>query len=374
MKNYISILLMILVSAMAAGQRVDQNIKELQKRLDSLQTEYKFPGATFSVLFENGEILTLATGLADTLDKVPMKSEHRMLSGSNGKTLFIAAALELEAKGCFNLNDKISAHLKDEDWFERIPNAQDITIRMLMNHTSGIEEYYTIGDFMDKVKDHPERTFSPLETFSYVFDRDPLFPAGEGWGYADTNYLLLGYILEKTCNQNLYNYIENKIIQPLELNLTEPSTKQKFENLAVGYSGKHSPFPFHGPMVRNEELVFNPQFEWTGGGFISNSADLAVWIKEFYERTKSVQLDTLNAVPAATGKDHLYGLGAQIRPSVSYGMSYGHSGWFPGYITDAAYFPQSKLAVAVQFNTDQYQKMGKSAYDIMLHLLEALKN
>ena len=111
---------------------------------------------------------------------------------------------------------------------------------------------------------------------------------------------------------------------------------QEFELLATGYSGSFSPFPFHGAMVKNGQLVFNPQFEWAGGGFVSNAADLANWSKELYHLqiiSEENRQEMQKGVPAATGKDHLYGLGLQIRPGGSLGTSYGHSGWFPGYIT-----------------------------------------
>lgn len=351
--------------------------QDMQSLLDSLQETNGFPGATFCVILPNSERILLSSGIADSTKGTPMKTTHRMLSGSNGKTLFIAAALILASKNYYQLDDKIEKFIGDEPWFNRLPNANAITLRMLMNHTSGLEEYYELGDFMSLVKQNPNRSFSPIETFSYLFDREPLFEAGTAWGYADTNFILLGYILEKITNKKMYDLVQLYVIDPYQLRLTEPSIKRNFDNLAVGYSRKGGPFPFEGAMVQNDELVFNPQFEWMGGGFISNVTDLATWIKELYNsRTinKNI-LEQMNVkIPANTGKNHAYGLGIQIRPSTKMGDSFGHSGWFPGYLTDAVYFPNLKLALAIQFNTDDISKLKMLPYDYLLLMAELVTN
>ena len=261
--------------------------------------------------------------------------------------------------------------------FSRLPNANDITMRMLMNHTSGLEEYYELGNFMQLVKENPSRSFSPLETLQYIFDRKPLFPAGTDWAYADTNFILLGYILEKISGKTMYDLVETYVLKPYNLKYTEPSIQRGIPNLAVGNSRKGSPFPFEGPMVQNGQLVFNPQFEWGGGGFVSNVADLAVWMKGLYKHPQ-IKLHLLNEmrvkVPAKTGKDHAYGLGIQIRPSANLGDSYGHSGWFPGYLTDAVYFPESDLSVAIQFNTDDVTLLKMMPYDYILTVSNLIMN
>ena len=377
--NFTSYLCLLMLSSSLAFSQHSETAdlkKNIQVKLDSLRELYQFPGATFAVILPNGERFSVATGVADSLNRIPMETGHRMLSGSNGKTLFVAAALILEAEGAFDLDDPISTYLREEAWFHRLPNASGITMRMLMNHTSGLEEYYGLGDFMEKVRKNPYASYSPLETFSYVFDRKPLFEAGTDWAYADTNFLLLGYIVEKISGRKMYDLIEEHIIRPYHLEQTEPSINPQLRNLAVGYSGEHSPFPFHGAMVYNDSLVFNPQFEWAGGGFISNVNDLAGWAKTFYQFdaiAEENRAEMQERVVAKTGKDHYYGLGVQIRPSEDLGYSYGHSGWFPGYVTDAVYFPDVDLAMAIQFNSDDFRIMKMPAYAYLLELSKLLQ-
>ncbi len=349
--------------------------RTIQWQLDSLQKVRGFPGASFAAILPDDKKIQVATGTADSLTNEAMTINHRMLSGSNGKTLFVAAILTLSEKnGLFNLDDPIKKYLKDEKWFKKLPNSYNITMRMLLNHTSGLEEYYTLGDFMEILKNDPGRNWKPVENISYVLERDPLFPAGEDWGYADTNYLLLGYIIEKISGKDLYEVVRRKVIEPYQLCKTEASVKREFEDLAVGYSGDSSPFPFHGAVVKDGKLVFNPQFEWTGGGFVSNTEDLANWAKGFYYFygvSPETRKEMRQGVPAKTGKGHSYGLGVQIRPS-EYGKTYGHSGWFPGYLTDAIYIPELNLALSIQFNTDDFKQLKEPPYEYLMRFAKLL--
>lgn len=375
--NYILVLLLLCLVLSSLKAQTGQSFENLiQKKVDSLQQTHQFPGVTFSAILPTGEQITIASGIADSLSRKQMKRNHRMLSGSNGKTLFVAAALMLASKNYFKIDDKISLYLKDEKWFSRLPNSETITIRMLMNHTSGIEEYYGLGNFMSLVKDDPKRTFTPFETFKYVLDRKALFEAGSKWSYSDTNFILLAYIMEKISGKKMYQIIENEIIKPYKLTFTEPSTKMSFKNLAIGYGRKKSPFPFVGAMVKNGQLVFNPQFEWAGGGFISNVQDLAKWSKILYS-LKGIDDKILSEMriqtPANTGKNHAYGFGIQIRPS-EFGFTYGHSGWFPGYLTDAVYIPDANISLAIQFNTDDLSKLKMSPYDYLQLLAKFILN
>ena len=119
------------------------------------------------------------------------------------------------------------------------------------------------------------------------------------------------------------------------------------------------------------KLVTNPQFEYAGGGLASTPEDLARWAKALYEGKAFTKPETLKAMldgvdatsPRGGGKGVKYGLGVQIRES-DWGPSYGHGGWFPGYLTEVEYFPKHRVTIAVQFNTDVGRsiKKGLRAY------------
>src|SRR5690348_9193685 len=113
----------------------------LQTKLDEWHKAGSFPGATLGVVLANGETLSLAVGFSDRDAKTPMTPIDRMLAGSVGKTFAAATALQLVKEGKIGLDDKIEKYLGGESWFSRLPNAKTITVRQLMNHTSGLVRY-----------------------------------------------------------------------------------------------------------------------------------------------------------------------------------------------------------------------------------------
>jgi D-alanyl-D-alanine carboxypeptidase len=230
-----------------------------------------------------------------------------------------------------------------------------------MNHTTGIDEYYPIGDFMKRLRNDPEKNWTPVECIRYTFNRPALFEAGTDWGYADTNYLILGLIIEKITGEKAYAIIQDKLLTPYSLTQTEPSIKRTLKNQVVGVTGPNNPFGISGNVIVDNKMIINPQMEWAGGGFISNTIDLARWGKLYYASaflSESLRNEMRNGVAAKTGREHQYGLGVQIRPS-NLGISYGHGGWFPGYLTEMDYFPDKQIAVAIQLATDDFQKLKR---------------
>jgi CubicO group peptidase (beta-lactamase class C family) len=142
-----------------------------------------------------------------------------------------------------------------------------------------------------------------------------------------------------------------------------------------GYAGPNNPFGGTDEMIVNGKFVINPQFEWTGGGFASTAQDLARWAKLFYEgKAFSPDLlpQVLDGVPAPMlGRETRYGLGTIIRKTKA-GTSYGHSGFFPGYITEMMYFPEHRVAVAVQVNTSVPANLGKPLGRVLVEVMEVI--
>ena len=152
-----------------------------------------------------------------------------------------------------------------------------------------------------------------------------------------------------------------RVLKPLKFERTYPQDRREIRNLIQGYAGANNPFGGKDAVLENGKFIINPQFEWTGGGMVSNAEDLARWAKLMYEGKAfdaSLLPQFLDGVPAKLGRDTKYGLGVIIRPT-PYGVTYGHSGFFPGYMTDMMYFPEHKIAVAVQVNTSVFQNLGK---------------
>ena len=361
------------------GERKDtQALKTaLQARLDEWHKAGKFPGATLGVVLPDGESFGLAVGYSDREARTPMKANDRMLAGSVGKTFAAATALQLVKEGKIGLDDKVEKYLGAEPWFPRLPNAKDITVRQLMNHTSGLVRYEFKPQFTKDLTANPEKVWKPVELVAYLLDEKPPFEAGKGWDYSDTNYIVLGMIIEKVTGRKFYDEASRRLLKPLKLKDTIPQDGLKLKGVVQGYAGPNNPFGGKDAMIQEGRFTINPQFEWTGGGFASTAQDLARWAKMMYEgRAYSPELlpQVLDGVSAPMlGRETKYGLGVIIRKT-SAGTSYGHSGFFPGYMTDMMYFPDSKIAIAVQVNTSVGRDLGKPLSRVLVEMMEVIRN
>ena len=349
--------------------------KELQLKLDEWHKAAKFPGATLGVVLPNGESFGLAVGYSDRDAKMPMKPDDRMLAGSTGKTFAAATALQLVKEGKIDLDAKVEKYLGSEPWFARLPNAKDITVRQLMNHTSGLVRYEFKDQFTKDLTANPDKVWKPAELIAYLLGEKAPFEAGKGWDYSDTNYIVLGMIIEKVTGKRFYDEANRRVVKPLRLLNTIPQDGPRIKGLVQGYAGANNPFGGRDAMITDGKFAINPQFEWTGGGWASTSEDLARWAKMMYEGKAfdaSLVPVMLDGVPAKLGRDAKYGLGVIIRPTQA-GLTYGHSGFFPGYMTDMMYFPDGRFAVAVQVNSSVPQDIGKPLGRVLVEAAEMVK-
>jgi len=340
--------------------------QKIQAKLDSICTAAKYPGLTFAMVLPDNTEWTFAAGMADSAKHQPMKVSDWMLQGSVGKTYVSAVAMQLIKEGKFSLDDKVSKYLGHYAWYSRMPNAQDITIKNLMQHTSGIMRYEFKEAFTKDLTANPDKVWKPEELLSYVLDEKPNFKAGEGWEYADTNYIVLAMIMEQVTGKKYYDMLNDRILKPLHLTETLPSNKRHLKGLVQGYAGKNNDFGHQSEVLAtNGDFIINPQFEWTGGGIYSTTRDLAKWGKMLYEG-KAFNPDMLATMEEGVsarmlGRNATYGLGVIIRPSDVYGTSYGHSGFFPGYLTEMYYYPKYKICFAVQVNTSDSRSLKGSS-------------
>ena len=330
----------------------------LQKELDAYVQAQEIPGASFSIVFSDRHHLSLASGYADKEAKVPMKPADRLLSGSIGKTYVAALVFQLIEEDKLKLDDSVKDFFADTDWFDRIPNANELTVRMLLSHTSGIPRYVFKREVWQTLHDEQDKVWSGKDRLAYVFDDKPLHPAGAGWGYSDTNYIILGMIIEKITGKPYYDLLQEKLLDPLKLTATSPSDHRDIAGLVPGYTTEAFQKAFQMPakMVQDGKYAFNPQMEWTGGGLVSTPYELAKWARIFYggdfvSESSTQLISTPGPHPAKLPDKAQYGMGAIIWNQDN-PLKIGHSGFMPGYISVMQYVPEYDLALAIQINTD----------------------
>lgn len=327
----------------------------LQKVADDWFTQVAPPGATLTVIDREGRETQVAVGLARKEPPMPMKPGDRMMSGSIGKTFVAAVMLQLVGEGRADLDAKLSTWLGERPWFARVPNAGDITLRMLLNHTSGIPEHVTAPDFVKALAADRQKAWTPEELAAFCLDKPALFPAGKGWGYADTNYIFVGMVIEKITGNPYTTELRERLLIPHGLSSTTPVEGPDLPGMVSGYTRPGKPFEFPEEVCVDGTFAINPQFEWTGGGLSTTSRDLAHWARRLYSGhvvAPALLTQMLDSVPAKTGPGDEYGLGVQVW-TTERGRVIGHSGYFPGYIACMAWYPREQIAVAVQVNSDQ---------------------
>jgi D-alanyl-D-alanine carboxypeptidase len=231
-----------------------------------------------------------------------------------------------------------------------------------MTHTSGLVRYEFNPKFTQDLTANPDKVWTGADRLSYLFDAKPPFAPGKGWEYSDTNYIVLGMIIEHVSKSTFYDELQRRVLTPFGLKDTVPADTRTVPGLVQGYAGPNNPFGGSDEMIKDGKFAVNPQFEWTGGGLAVTALDLAKWGKVLYEGKAfdaSMMAPFLDGVPARLGPETKYGLGVIIRPT-ALGVTYGHSGFMPGYQTELMYFPELKTSIAVQVNSSVPRSTGKS--------------
>jgi D-alanyl-D-alanine carboxypeptidase len=363
-------------STTATGVQASDLRSRVSGYLSEWHAQSLVPGVSVGVVLKDGSSVNVTAGVADRETKALLTPEGLLLAGSTGKTFFAALALQLIDEGRLDLDAPISQYLGARPWFARLPNAAAITVRHLMTHTSGLVRYETNPKFTADLRAQPDKTWTPEEEVAYLLDATPPFAAGQGWDYADTNYIVLGMILEQVTGTRAYAEIQQRFLDPLKLTGVVTQVSRRIPGLVAGYAGASDPLGLPDQMLVDGLLAVNPQFEWAGGGFATSPGDLARWGHALYASATGPITPSMRrlmveaAVPARLGPQTLYGLGVIVRPTTPVGPAWGHSGFFPGYQTELVHAVERGITVAIQVNTSAPRSTGnrgllRVAYDII---------
>ncbi|TBX41537.1 class A beta-lactamase-related serine hydrolase [Bacillus toyonensis] len=329
-------------SLQTSNQRHRNSVKEAM--WDTLKLGY--PGI-LAKTSEGGKTWGYAAGVADLSTKKPMKTDFRFRIASVTKTFTATVVLQLAGENRLNLDDSI------EKWLPGViqGNGYDgnqITIRQILNHTSGIVEYARSKeiDFFTNTK----KSFTAEELVKVGLSMPPEFAPGKGWSYSNTGYVLLGILIEKVTGNSYAEEIENRIIEPLELSNTFlpgnssviPGTKH-----ARGYLQPD------GASELKDVTYYNPSIGSSAGDMISTADDLNKFFSSLLggKLLKEQQLkQMLTTVPTGIAETGGYGLGI-YETKLPNGVSiWGHSGGIPGFSTFAGGTLGGRHTLAVNLN------------------------
>ncbi|MEW1923692.1 serine hydrolase domain-containing protein [Streptomyces sp. NPDC088360] len=245
-----------------------------QKAMEAAVNE-NAPGVTAQARDKHGT-WNSAAGIGDLERRTPRGAHDRYRVGSITKTFVSTVVLQLVAEGELRLDDKVGR------WLPGVVegNGHDgdrITVRQLLNHTSGI--YDVLSDpgyqekmFTEKFLAHRYDTWTPEQQVAIAMRHEPDFDPGEGWNYSNTNYLLAGMIIKKVTGESYADEIKRRIIEPLGLHATSvPRTDPSMPEPSSRAYMKLSKAPgaaFH------DVTELNPSMAGSSGGMISDAADL----------------------------------------------------------------------------------------------------
>jgi len=332
----------------------------LTAKLQRVLERDRIPGMLAAVGLPDGRVVEVALGSADPERGVAMTLEHRSMSGSIGKSFVAATALALARDGVWDLDAPLSTWLGDEPWFDRLPNAAQLTPRLLLKHAGGLDDHvedhrwaFLLRALCRMLTDGADAYLAPEEAIGLVLDRPPRFAPGAGFHYTDTGYLVVGLALEQAAGRPYYELMAERFLRPLGLSRTEPAVGRALSGLVAGHQ-HHVPLYPRRVVDAAGRLRFEPAVEWTGGGLITQPGDLVRWAKHLYEgRALPLSyVDELLADPSPIEPGLAYGLGVYIRDATPLGPRWGHGGFFPGYRAQMQYYPEHGLAVALQLNRD----------------------
>jgi D-alanyl-D-alanine carboxypeptidase len=302
------------------------------------------PGAV-AVVRAPGGTVRAAAGFARLRPRARMHPSDRFRVASITKTFVATVVLQLAAESRLHLDDPVDRWLPG-----LIPSGRTITLRQLLGHTSGLFDYTEDAAWVRKRIANPRREWSPRELVAISKAHAPLFAAGTKWSYSNTNYVVLGLVVEAVTGTTLRRELERRIFSRLRLGATSyPSGTALPGPFAHGYigSGSHVPLPA-GTTLLDVSTRVSPS-AWGAGQIVSNADDLT----RFFGALLGGRLLPAGQLAAmkADVRDSEHGLGLEIAHTAC-GTAYGHTGDMPGYRTTVWATANGRRAAAVLVNLD----------------------
>ncbi len=165
----------------------------IEEKLNQFLADKEVEGAVFWAHVE-GTTFEISVGYADRDKQVETTAKTRFYIASSGKMMVAAAILRHAERDNLQLDGRAWPHIKDMDNIEQLENADQVTIRQLLQHTSGLAEYLT-DNFIDESMATPNKQWSPAEALTFAYGVPAAFAPGDDFEYTNTNYVLLGHIL-----------------------------------------------------------------------------------------------------------------------------------------------------------------------------------
>jgi D-alanyl-D-alanine carboxypeptidase len=321
--------LLVLITSSLRGDRVDEFVKaEMEK--------HQIPGLALTIIRAGKDARNGAYGFANLELKTPTRPETIFEIGSITKQFTAACILLLAQEGKLSVDDRISRH------FTNIPPGwSNITVRHLLNHTSGIRNY-TGHEGFELAKHLSQAQFIKAQGAL-----PPDFAPGEQYKYSNSGYNLLGFIIENVTGKNYWAFLAERIWGPLGMmSATDRNPEIIVTNRADGYVRKNG-------VLRNRDSDLTDVF--SAGAIVMTLGDLAKWnavldTDQLLNGSSRTQMWTAGKLN--DGRDCPYGFGWRVNPFEGH-KNIGHSGSTSGFSASLQRFPDDNVTVIVLCNSDE---------------------
>jgi D-alanyl-D-alanine carboxypeptidase len=316
----------------------------LDQLLEQTIANPSIPGVVLAIAIPGQEAWVGARGLADRDAGISLTPDTRFGIASISKTFVATVAMQLVQEGWLALDQTV------EHWLPGlVPRGDRIAVRQLMNHTSGLRDYLDEA-FAQRVLADRGRVWAPRDLVAQAVRQPPYFaPGAQGrWHYSNTNYVLLGLIVEQVTHNSLSREVHQRIIDPLGLHQTFFEPDDPVDGAKM-----------HGYEVRRELTGgLNMSFAWGAGNISSTTTDLARFAQALFGG-ELLRPETLAAMQAFGGVDRawddsdlLYGLGVMqdVMRGAQPTMVRGHTGALVGYRTAMWYVPDRGITLVAAIN------------------------
>jgi D-alanyl-D-alanine carboxypeptidase len=302
------------------------------------------PGALAEVRTTK-KIRRAAAGVAQRQPRVLLRATDRFRVASITKAFVATVVLELVGEGKLALEDTV------EKWRPGlVPNGGAITIRELLNHTSGLYDFTEDLGWQRATIADPHRVWGPRELVAVATSHPPYFAPGTDWRYSNTNYIVLGLVIEAGTGSTVGDQLRNRLFGPLGLGATSfPSSIETDGRLVHGYIGPAS-LPTLTALFDVTSLL-DPSGSWAAGAMLSNADDLTTFFARLLGG-RVLRPDLLTSMRTVTPPAENYGLGL-MRIELPCGRAFGHQGDVPGYRTVVLAQANGTRVAVVMVNVDE---------------------
>ena len=360
----------------------------LQSMVDKAAQELLVPGAVVLLRTPQGDV-TVSHGTTQLGTKTPPSADTQFRIASNTKTMTAAVVVQLAQEGKLGLDDPVAKYVPN------VPNGENITVAQLLEMRSGLHDYTDAPELLASADREQARVWTPNELLALAFAHPPDFAPGTAYAYCNTNYVLLGLIVETVDGRPLAQSLHDRLFGPLGMQHTAlpASTVTTIpEPYSHGYLYGSSSFALAdgvqyppeiqaaaraGTLLPTDFTGLNHSFAAAAGGVISTADDLATWIRALvtgrvfdaaYQRR---WLDSLRPVDPSKPDGQQYGYGiSQLRWGPN--TIYFHGGETPGFNSFMGYDPTNQVTLVIWTNLTVSLDEQLTANALMLKVLDQI--